>query len=135
MSKKTISGFYTSNSNNTVYLDDLGFPDDFTIIKESRQSWVDKIYAKNVAYAKSTEREIFVSWDRIAMIWDAYNESDNNISCAYTEALLKYPKEHFYNGERSYKSFKAFYIIERVDELTYHCYLSELGLETKGLIY
>ena len=114
----------------------LGFPDDFVVVKEDRDTFTKRTLDLNIKVM--TERGMSttgITYDRIASIWDAYDLPKYMVRCALDEALRAYPnpdKTISYSTE-AYNVFKAYYTVEKTGPLTYHCYLNMIGIAVEKL--
>jgi len=113
-----------------AYLKQLGFPDDFIVVKKNREDYINQIVDinKNKGF---TNLDMIQS--RAGEIWDTFDASKYDFAAAFNEAIIKYPKVRYRKYSPS-RVFEKYYTVEKIGPLTYHCYLNILGTSAKKII-
>jgi len=107
------------------YLDDLGFPDDFTITLPSEEEYIkpmmENAHNKGVNIPREKYVEIYRELMKPKYIKDTI----------FFEAWRIYQKNHSFSPEALYDKYECYYNIEHISDLEYRVSLNMLGIAAK----
>ena len=107
------------------YLEDLGFPDDFTITIPTEGEYIKPMMENAI------NKGVNIPYERFVEIYKETTKPKYIKSMIFFQAAKVYQKTHVASTEALYDKYECYYNVEHVSGLTYRVSLNMLGIAAK----